>query len=179
MARNSLQDQLLKAGLVNEKKLKQANREKRNEPKQAKGSQPVDEQRAQAERALAERAERDRELARQQREEKQQREIAAQIRQMIEQSRQPRGGDDTGYNFADGKQIKKLFVSRAVWEQLSNGQLGIVKLDDKYELVPRKFAEKIAERDPARVLVLNSSKKQVVAEEDPYAAYQIPDDLMW
>lgn len=176
--RNSLQDQLLKAGLVNEKQIKSANK-KEKQPKQSKDQRNApDAARLAAEQALADKAERDRLLAQQQREVQLQKEIAAQIRQIIEQSRQARGKGDVGYNFVDGKLIKKLFVTQPQADQLARGQLAIVKLGEQYELVPTVVAEKIRERDESCVLVLNT-RQEIVDEDDPYADYKIPDDLMW
>lgn len=37
---------------------------------------------------------------------------------------------------------------------------------------------KIQERDPSRILLLNTHVEEA-DEDDPYAAYKIPDDLMW
>lgn len=176
--RNSLQDQLLKAGLVNEKQVKSANK-KTKQPKVAKDERNTpDASRLAAEQALAEKAARDRALADEQKAAQHQREIAAQIRQMIEQSKQARGKGDVGYNFVDGKLIKKLFVTQAQADQLARGQLAIVKNGEHYEIVPTVVAEKIRERDAACVLVLNT-RQESVDEDDPYADYKIPDDLMW
>ena len=63
-------------------------------------------------------------------------------------------------------------------DPLSRGQLAIVRLDQGYELVPAKVAEKISQRDPQCVVVLNEARTEL-DEEDPYADFQIPDDLMW
>jgi uncharacterized protein YaiL (DUF2058 family) len=63
--------------------------------------------------------------------------------------------------------------------QLSNGFLAIVHHAGGYEVIPREAALKIQERDPQRIVQLNVKKEEVAAEDDPYAAYQIPDDLMW
>ncbi|MEP5013831.1 MAG: DUF2058 family protein, partial [Marinomonas sp.] len=62
----SLQEQLLKAGMVDKKKAKQITQEKRKQAKQAKGTGKViiDEGKEAAKRALAEKAERDREMNR-------------------------------------------------------------------------------------------------------------------
>ena len=46
------------------------------------------------------------------------------------------------------------------------------------ELVPRLVADKIAERDPSLVVRVTKASGEVDAD-DPYAAYQIPDDFMW
>jgi hypothetical protein len=54
----------------------------------------------------------------------------------------------------------------------------IVCQGEAIELVPRTIAEKIAERDPSIVVTVNRSAT-AIAEDDPYAAYQVPDDLMW
>jgi len=54
-----------------------------------------------------------------------------------------------------------------------------VKLGDKYELVPTPVAEKIQQRDVSYVITQVLSAPIETDEEDPYADYQIPDDLMW
>lgn len=89
--RNSLQDQLLKAGLVDAKKLKDSNRAKDKQKKQAgKNAAELDAQKRLAEQALRDKAEADRALAQQQNAELRQREIAAQIAQLVRHYRQPR-----------------------------------------------------------------------------------------
>ena len=63
-------------------------------------------------------------------------------------------------------------------EHLVAGRLVIVVMNGVVELVPRVIADKIAERDASLVVRVNKSSTQV-DEDDPYAAFQIPDDLMW
>ena len=179
----SLQDQLLKAGLIDPKKAKQANKEKRKEANVARRSseEMVDEIKLSAEQARAEKAERDRELNRQRDLELQQKAIAAQIKQLIENHRQPKGAgqNDVEYNFTHGKLIKKIRVSKTVQEQIIRGMLAVVKLGEGYELVPRIVADKIAQRDQHAVVVANTKSAQQIDEDDPYKDYVIPDDLMW
>jgi len=178
--RNSLQDQLLKAGLTNEKALKKAQKEKQPPQKVAKSERnQLDDSKLAAQKALADKAERDRELARQQNELAAQKAIAAQIRQMIEHNRIQRPVGEIAYNFVDGKTIKKLNLPQKLVDQLSWGQLAIVKLDEKYELIPALAAKKIVERDPAAIISLATPQANVIADDDPYKDYQIPDDLMW
>lgn len=180
----SLQDQLLKAGLVSDKQAKQVTKEKRKHDKQSRrSSEPVvDEVKQSAQTARAEKAERDRQLNLQREQELQQKAIAAQIRQLIENHRQSKGAGqgDVEYNFTDRKVIKKLRVSPAVQQQIVRGQLAIVKLGEGYELVPRVVADKIALRDQKAVVVANTqSAQQQADDDDPYKDYVIPDDLMW
>ncbi|QEY13415.1 MULTISPECIES: DUF2058 domain-containing protein [unclassified Cellvibrio] len=179
----SLQDQLLKAGLIDAKKAKQANKEKRKETNVARRSseEVVDEVKQSAEQARLEKIERDRELNRQRDLELQQKAIAAQIKQLIENHRQSKGAGngDVEYNFTDGKLIKKMRVSPLVLEQIARGLLAVVKLGEGYELVPRIVADKIAQRDDKFVVVANTKQDNKVDEDDPYKDYVIPDDLMW
>ena len=179
----SLQDQLLKAGLIDAKKAKQANKEKRKETNEARRSteEVVDEVKQSAEQARLEKIERDRELNRQRDLELQQKAIAAQIKQLIENHRQSKGAGngDVEYNFTDGKLIKKMRVSPLVLEQIARGLLAVVKLGEGYELVPRIVADKIAQRDDKFVVVANTKQDNKVDEDDPYKDYVIPDDLMW
>jgi uncharacterized protein YaiL (DUF2058 family) len=184
----SLQDQLLKAGLIDSKKAKQANKEKRKETNVARRSpEPViDEVKQSAEQARLEKIERDRELNRQREAELHQKAVAAQIKQLIENHRQPKGSDkkseeskDVEYNFTDGKLIKKMRVSPLVQEQIVRGLLAVVKLGEGYELVPRVVADKIIQRDEKAIIVANTKSQTQSDDDDPYKDYVIPDDLMW
>jgi uncharacterized protein len=179
----SLQDQLLKAGLIDTKKVKQAKKEKRKDTNVARrASEPiVDEVKQQVELDRAEKLERDRELNRKRVLELEQKAIAAQIKQLIENHRQPKdaGHDAVDYNFTHGKLIKKIRVSPLVREQIARGLLAVVKLGEGYELVPRIVSDKIAQRDAKAVVVLNTKIVAKEAEDDPYKDYVIPDDLMW
>jgi hypothetical protein len=176
----SLQDQLLKSGLVDEKKLKKHKRDQRKQAKQrGKGAQPVDEIKLAAQRARVEQAERDRQRNLELQRQAQQKAIAAQIVQLIDSHRLPRRGGDIAYQFADQGKIKKLYIDAVLQRQLSRGHLAIVKQGGNYELVPAVIAAKIRERDAAAVLVLHQSHTAEPDADDPYADYPIPDELMW
>lgn len=175
----SLQDQLLKAGLADSKKAKQIQKEKRKQKKAPKGQKVVDETTLAAQKSMAEKAERDREMNRKLNEQAQQKAIEAQIRQLIDTNRIDRAGGETAHQFTHGKKIKKLYVTEPQHNQLSKGFIAIVEFGDTYELVPSAVAEKIAARNPELVIVKHDQSKQAIDEDDPYADYQIPDDLMW
>lgn len=176
----SLQEQLLRAGLVDQKKAKRVHQAKAQQKKLERrtGAQSIDETR----QAVLEAREREREAVRQlnakRDEEAHKKAVQAQIVQMVQQSRQPRGGGDIAYNFTFGKKIERIHVSAAVRDQLAAGQLVIVRLGDTTELVPQVVADKIAERNPD-IVVRVKKADTIPTENDPYADYQIPDDLMW
>lgn len=177
----SLQDQLLKAGLADEKKAKAIRSEKRKKRKQQpKGAVEVSDAEIQARKAREEKAERDRQLNLQRQQEAEKKAIQAQIRQLVETNRLDRSRGETSYQFVDGKKIKKILVDDTMVDQLSRGRLAIVCLgDENYEVVPDKVARKIMERDEAAIVVLHDRQQDDAGEDDPYAGYEIPDDLMW
>ncbi|MDF1832252.1 MAG: DUF2058 domain-containing protein [Porticoccaceae bacterium] len=177
---NSLLDQLQKSGLVDDKKVKQAVKAKRKQEKiQRNSKQPaIDDTKLQAAQAKAEKAAKDKELNQQRNEKAQRKAFAAQIKQLIEINTIEATGEQP-FNFTDGKHIKRIYVDLALIGRLSRGVVAIVKLGDKYILVPSPVAERIAERDPERIIFKADKNPEIVEEDDPYADYKIPDDLMW
>ena len=176
----SLQEQFLKAGLIDKKKANKANQEKSQQKKieRRTGTQAVDEVRLAALETQRKNAERARELNAQRDAAATQKAIMAQIVQMVQQSRQSKGKGDIAYNFTHDNKIKRIYVSTAVQADLIAGRLVIVCQGENSELVPRVIADKIAERDTTMVVRVNKTSNEIDAD-DPYAAYQIPDDLMW
>ncbi len=86
---------------------------------------------------------------------------------------------DIGYNFTDGTLVKKLYVNKETQDQLVNGRLAIARYLDGYAVVPSIVADKISQRDEETIIVNNTTSDQEMDEDDPYADYKIPDDLMW
>jgi len=176
----SLQDQLLKAGLIDDK---QANKIKKTRHKQAKQKQKnkietTNEAKLAAQQAQAEKVERDRQLNQQRKAEAERKAIGAQVRQLVEMNRQPRDDGDISYSFTDGTLVKRIPVTATQLKLLSNGRLCIIKLDEQYELIPTLVAEKIQQRDEGTRILSNQST-ETPDEDDPYADFQVPDDLMW
>lgn len=174
---SSLKDQLLNAGLVNKKQVQQAKKQK-HQQKQSGQVTADQEARAHAEQIKAEKIARDRELNKQRQAAAEEKAIIAQIRQLIDTNQVSNDRGEVAYNFTDGTKIKRLYLTELLINQLSAGQLAIVKQDEGYRLVPSKVAARIAQRDPGIVLVLHTQVEESDAD-DPYADFQIPDDLMW
>jgi uncharacterized protein YaiL (DUF2058 family) len=176
----SLQDQLLKAGIVDKKKAKNIKKEQRKQAKQQpKGSVQVDEAKEAAKRTLAEKVERDRQVNKHLQAEAEKKAIHAQIIQLVSLNRIDRQQGDVAYQFTDQKKIKKIYLTAALQEQLVKGKIAIVKMAEQFDLVPAPVAEKIRQRDESIVVLQNSNDSAEIDEDDPYADYQIPDDLMW
>jgi uncharacterized protein YaiL (DUF2058 family) len=175
---NAFRDQLLKAGLADAKKVKKVKKEKHQQKTQAGKNNIIDSSSVTlAQQAKAEQVARDRELNRQKQADLSHKSILAQVKQIIETNTISSKGE-MGFNFVDGKLVKKLYVAKKVHDELSRGLLAIAKLNEQYCLIPAAVAEKIMQRDASSIVLLNT-KQQNVDEDDPYADYQIPDDLMW
>jgi len=177
----SLQEQLLAAGLADKQKAKKAAKEmKKQEHLQRTGQDnQLDDVKAKAEAVRKEKAERDRELNRQREEEVHLKAIAAQVRQLITNNAIAAQYGDIKYQFVDGTKIKHIYVDQAVWDRLSRGQLAIIAHGNSYAVIPVPVADKIRERADKIFILVADKKAEILAEDDPYAAYQIPDDLMW
>jgi hypothetical protein len=175
---NSLQEQLLKAGLVDEKRLKKAQAGKAPPKRGKKGAPPAppSESARAAQQAISEKAARDRGLNERQRAKAERKALRAQIRQLIEQNRLPRDNAEIAYNFMEGGTVRKLHVTEAIRDQLVKDRLSIVRLDGRYDVVPPDIAEKIRARDPGCVVQRQPTESST---DDAYADHPIPDDLMW
>jgi len=180
--RNPLQDQLLKAGLVNKAKVNQVAREQ-NKQKVAKAPPAAPREDAiDTARLQAERAERDRALAAERNAQARAGELRAQVRQIIDAHKVKRSGE-IDYRFTHANAIRSVLVNESLRSQLASGALVIAALDDRYELLPRAAAEKVRERD-ASAIVLDHAQPAADAapasdDDAYYAQFQVPDDLVW
>ncbi len=179
----SLQDQLLGMGLADEKTAKKNQKAKNKQARMARKNQidvQANEAALAAEQARQEKVRRDRELNARRKAEAEQKAVTAQIKQLIDSNRIDRADCELDYHFTDGTAVKKIKVNAEMQRQLGSGRLAVVKLAERYDVVPFPVAEKIAARDAHYIVVLNEkSAADTVADDDPYAQFQIPDDLMW
>lgn len=177
----SLQEQLLKSGLVSAAQAKSVKSEKRKQTQQQRKNkiEVVDEAKELAQKAQAEKIERDRELNQLRQQQDEQKQLAAQIKQIIELNRLPRDAEGLAYNFTDNNKVKRLYVSEAMRDQIAEGRQAIVKFGPQYEVVTAEVAKKIQLRDATVVIVFNEQNIAADVVDDPYAEYRVPDDLIW
>lgn len=177
---NSLHEQLLKAGLVDEKKIHKAKKAKQRKEREQRHSKQKteDESKRLAREAKVREAARNRELNRQKNATANQKAITAQVRQLVEENRLPLEDGEISYHFDHAGKIQRLLVDKTQHGQLSRGQLAVVILDDRYELVPIGIAEKIRSRDEASVILIHEDSEEGDAN-DTYADFKVPDDLIW
>lgn len=173
MAKLTLQEQMLKAGLVNEKKLKKAKKGSKKSRVQAREVKAAVEEQKKAQ------VERDKALSKEQNEQRLSKEVRAHVKQLIQMNKLDLGDGEIKYNFTDGTLVKSLYVTELVRTQLSKGILAIVREDESYVVIPSSVANKIAQRDESVIVDQKEADEETIAEDDPYAEFVVPDDLMW
>jgi len=179
MTKLTLQEQMLKAGLVTSKKVAKVQRTAKKSRVQAREAREAVEENKKAQ------LERDKQLNEQQKQAALSKEYKAQVKQLIEMNRISIAKGDIDFNFTDNNLIKKISVDKLTQSQLISGRLAIARLvvdnsaESTYAIIPASVADKIAQRD-ANSIVLNSALSQEEQDEDdPYADFKVPDDLMW
>ena len=175
--KNALQAQLLKAGLVDNKKAKKLSKQAVHEQRTGQSDEAAikakiaQDQQAKLEKDLA--------LAATQKAALQEKELKAAIIQMIKQHKIGQTDGDLSYQFIDGT-IKKIYINQQIYNALVAGSLVIAKDVEGYAVLPKALADRIDAKMEGFILVNNSHQDaDTTDEEDPYAAYVIPDDLMW
>lgn len=177
----SFQEQMLKLGLVEKKKVNEAKKEQHQKKKQqvAKNAVVVDENALLAQAEMEKKKARARELNLEREAKLQKRAEEARIRQLIEEHKLAKDDKGIAYRFNVRGIIQRIFVAKEMADQLSRGQLAIIVLADRHEVIPRSIAEKIQSISDKMLIILNAPTDTTPDADDPYAAYQVPDDLMW
>ncbi|WP_413483573.1 DUF2058 domain-containing protein [Morganella psychrotolerans] len=179
MTKLTLQEQMLKAGLVTSKKVAKVQRTAKKSRVQAREAREAVEENKKAQ------SERDKQLSDQQKQAALSKEYKAQVKQLIEMNRITISRGDISFNFTDSNVIKKVVVDKITQTQLISGRLAIARLVidnsdvSEYAIIPASVADKIMQRDADSIVLNNALSQEAEDEDDPYADFKVPDDLMW
>lgn len=188
---NSLRDQLLKQGLVSKEQAKQAEKQaklkehqgqKTQSKKQKANKAIVDKESISylAAKAREEEIARAKELNRQKEIERENKALWSQVRDIIDCQHVNDPDAEGAYYFLEDKWVRKIEVTLKQRQLLACGELAITSIEEKYYLVPAAVAEKVQTRVPEVVVCFHQSTEKYISEQDEaYAAYPIPDDLIW
>ncbi len=181
----SLQDQLLKAGLTTKQKTRQANADKRKKNKQKRsgvqhGATMQEQVKQDLTKAKVEKQAKDNALNEHKKQQLADKEQLLRIKQILTHHQIKKVDGDNEYNYTFDNKIKKLSLDTTTHKALVSGRLSLCGLDETTYIVTRETADKLAELDASVVIVQNDKvEDELIDEDDPYADYQIPDDLMW
>ena len=179
MTKLTLQEQMLKAGLVTSKKMAKVQRTAKKSRVQTREARAAVEENKKAQ------LERDKQLSEQQKQAALSKEYKAQVKQLIEMNRITISRGSIDFNFTDNNFIKKIAVDKVTQAQLISGRLAIARLvtdsngESEYAIIPASVADKIAQRDAASIVLNSALSQEAQDEDDPYADFKVPDDLMW
>jgi uncharacterized protein len=173
----SLRAQLLKAGLVSEQQVKQAEKQLRQQPRKAPKAAPPRPP-STAARAQAAKAAHDRELNRRKAAKAEAKARAAQIRQIVAQHRLPSVDEGAPFYFQDGAQIRRIYVDAEQRARLTRGELAIARYGSGFALLPPPIAARVRERDPQAVVDIDAAAAGA-DDDDAYKGFEVPDDLLW
>ncbi|OEU72031.1 MAG: hypothetical protein BA874_06415 [Desulfuromonadales bacterium C00003068] len=154
----SLQEQLLKAGLVNQKQVKKAEHDKRVQKKKGKkGAQTTsDDTKERLKKQRVQQAEHDRQLNRQRLEQEQQKENHAAAQQLIQKNRTKIEPGDVPFHYVTGGgQIERLYVTQEIADQLGTGVLGVAVNSGENVLVSADTVAKVLQRDESLIIAYN------------------------
>lgn len=162
----SLQEQLLQAGLVDKKQVKQADHEKRmkNKKQRKNGGSLGNSEKQRLLQQQAERAEQDRQLNAQRYQQEQRKADLAAALQLIEINRLPLEEGDIVYHYVVGGHIKRISIQQDAADKLAAGRLGLAMHNGELVLVPAETAIRALQRDQDSILVYNDPEQM----EDDY-----------
>lgn len=179
---NPFQDQLLKAGVVTKQQVKKAQSasKKKKKEQRSKKEKVVDEGKLKVQQLAKEKIEHDKALNQRKEDQAKQKAISSQIDQLITANLINRDeACDIIYNFEHRKKVNRIYLNADMKQRVIDGKLGIARIEGRYELIPKLIAEKIQQRNDKRVILFENTEDQAPDEDDPYADFQVPDDLMW
>ncbi len=178
---DSLREQLMKAGLVDEQSIKKARSHKRKQRRT--GGEPNAEQKAASDAAAqreADRRARERTEARRQNEERKRKADEQAARQMVIDAEIAHDGE-VRFNFNHNGRIRPIHVSSSQHKDLADGKLAIARTKGRYRLIPGELVEKIRSRAPFLIAwtATDATSQASDMNDEDYADHPIPDDLMW
>ncbi|MEI8642146.1 DUF2058 domain-containing protein [Pseudoalteromonas sp. Hal099] len=176
----SLQDQLLQAGLTTSHKAKVAKSEKRKQQKSKKRatSNPSDLQKH-IQQTKLEQQKKAEELNQSRQEELKQREQVARVKQILEHHNQDSIRGERTFNFTYDNKVKGIDVNEKTQKALSGGRLAICVLEGQFYVLDDEPARKVAEVDEKYIVFHVEPENKPKDEDDPYADFEVPDDLVW
>jgi uncharacterized protein YaiL (DUF2058 family) len=179
---NSLQDQLLKAGLVSKNKLNDSRQQVKRKRKRSGGKATVDVQTNAAQKRRVEHQQRDKRLNAERDKQRQDQEQRLQIRELVLANSLNVVEADQLFNVVRDGRIRRVYVTAEQRSQLSNGTLAVTIAKGRNHIVSLQVAEKIRSLLPGYFVSLSSESdppKATNEADDEYADFKVPDDLMW
>ena len=165
--KGSLQEQLLKSGLISEDRLSTA-KKPRKKPNKKKRSTVA----KQTQHGAINNTPAPAEL-------KKQKELRAEVKKLLRSHKINNKSGEIAYNYTINNQVKRFFVTEEQQKSLIDGVLAIANWNGISYLIPNSAVEELRSLYPKISICISESQKSDVDKNDPYAEYVIPDDMKW
>lgn len=178
----SLQDQLMKSGLINKQKARQAQTDKRRKAKQKKkkGTVEVSDVQISINAQKEQQRLQDLENNKVTQADLDARSAHGKLIQMIAQHCEKNYQGEIDYHFTYQQKVKRIAINDETQQSLINGRLAICVLNEAFYLINKEATEKLAEIDESVLVALHEQVDvNAIDEDDPYAEFAVPDDLVW
>lgn len=182
----SLRDQLLKAGLAKPGQARVVEQKKRREARNPKLKDGMnDAVRDAAFKAAEEQRERSKKLNEARQEKLHRKEIKKRIQTVLENEKLNNPHAQRPFRFPIGKRVKTIHVSEEQFKELMASRLAAVVVDERIFLVKAEVVERLKGIDktiryhlpsPVEETPKSSPNSEI---DDPYAGFEVPDDIVW
>jgi len=176
---NSLQDQLLKAGLVSREKLKDSRQQARRKRKRSGGKPAPDPAVGAASKRRQEQHQRDKRLNADRQQQRQDKEQRLRVRELVLANSLNVADAEQRYNVVREGRIRRLYVTAEQRLKLSDGQLAVTIAKGRNHIISLAVAEKIRQLMPGYFIYLSTESAAIDEADGDYAEFKVPDDLMW
>jgi len=166
--KGSLQEQLLKSGLIDEDRLNNAKKQTKKPVKKKNKKFSSQKQRVTTpvKQVITE-------------DPKKQKEIRMEVKKLLRSYKLNDKNGEIAYNYTINNQIKRFYVNEKQQKELIDGKLAIANWNEISYLIPVAHVEELRTLFPKIDICLNETQENQINENDPYADYEIPDDIKW
>jgi len=153
----SIQEQLLKAGLVDKKQIKKADHERRVKDKKKRkiGDSFEDRDKLRLQQEQEERSRLDQKLNAERNQQVQIKADLAAAQQLIAANRLPLEEGDVVYHYVFAGQIKRISVKSDIADKLAEGRMGLARVNNDLVLLSADTVKKVIQRDENAILAYN------------------------
>lgn len=204
---SSFADQLLKAGLVNQEDISKAEEEKKQRAAKRKAQRAAKANAATAAKQGGKRPAKKpkpapksdgtvansaaskmlgttKDIAEAQQKKKQQQEFAEQrrvmniqINELLKDQPIEEPSGDTKFSYVYDGKVRSIYVSEEQQKKLSAADVALTVVKAKTKIIPIALVEPLQKIDPKRFIHIVKDDKP--AADDPYAGFEVPDDITW
>ena len=98
--------------------------------------------------------------------------------QAIEEPKDESQGENSiKFSYVYEGKVRGIYVSEGQQKRLAAGELAVTVIKAKTKLIPVALAEPLQAIDPQRFIHI--VKEEKTDADDPYAGFEVPDDLTW